>query len=254
MIRRLKDEVLTELPPKRRIIVDIDIDNKAEYAKANADVVGWLRSKGYDEKAIAAERATALVKINTLTQLAIKGKIKNCIDWIRTFLESGEKLVVFATHTKTIELLLKEFKHVKDKGGIAVVVDGSTPAKKRQEYVETFQTNPKCTLFLGNLIAAGVGLTLTSASNTCFVELGMVPSHHLQAEDRVHRIGQTSDSVGAYYLVARNTIEANIAEILSNKYEVLKLTLDGIEISEEEQNRQQLGMLVDVASSIQGLV
>ena len=81
----------------------------------------------------------------------------------------------------------------------------------------------------------------------------MVPSHHLQAEDRVHRIGQKSDFVCAYYLVARNTVEEKVAELLSNKYEVLKLTLDGIEISDEAQNSQQLGMLVDVAKSIQGI-
>jgi SWI/SNF-related matrix-associated actin-dependent regulator of chromatin subfamily A-like protein 1 len=251
MIRRLKEEVLKELPPIRRITVDIDIDNRKEYNKAQEDIIAWFRKKGLKKKADAAEKAKALVKINVLLQLSLKGKIKNCIEWIKTYLESGEKLVVFATHTQTLAILLKEFGHViKDPEGIAVVVEGSTSAKTRQEYVELFQTNDKCKLFLGNLKAAGVGLTLTKAPNTCCVELGMVPGHHLQAESRVHRIGQTADSVCAYYLVARGTIEEEIAHLLCTKNDVLKLTLDGTDINETEELQQQYGMLSDVVQKI----
>lgn len=247
MIRRLKSEVLTDLPPKRRVIVNLDIDNRTEYNKASSNVVAWLKDKGFDEKATAAEKAIALVKINTLMQLTIKGKINHCINWIRTYLENDEKLVVFTTHTKTIDILLKEFKHIDNKG-IAVVVDGSTPPKKRQEYVEIFQNNDKCTLFIGNLIAAGVGLTLTKAPNTCHLELSMVPSYHLQAEDRVHRIGQKANAVCAYYLIALNTIEEDIVQMLNNKYTILQSTLDGIEIN---SNDVQHTLLSDLITTLQ---
>lgn len=249
MIRRLKDEVLTQLPPKRRIIVDIDVENKKEYNKAKADVIGWLRTIGKVDSATKAEKAKALVKINVLKQLALQGKIKNCIEWIRNYLESGNKLVVFVTHTKTIEILLKEFGHViNDKNGIAVEVDGSVDPKTRQKYVEIFQNDDRCRLFIGNIQAAGVGLTLTKAPDTCHIELAMVPALHLQAEDRVHRIGQTADSVNAYYLIARGTIEEEIAKILASKYEILKMTLDGIDVSNIEQQEQ--GMLSEIVEQI----
>jgi len=251
MIRRLKEEVLTELPPKIRITVDMEIDNRKEYDKAKADVTAWFRSKGLNSKADSSEKAKALVKINTLLQLSAKGKLRNCIEWINTYLESGKKLVVFATHQATIDMLLKEFGHViRDKEGIAVEVDGRTSLKVRQQHVEIFQTNDKCRLFLGNLQAAGVGLTLTAASATCSIELGLVPGHHLQAEDRVHRIGQLSDSVFAYYLIARRTIEEDIAQLLSTKHDTLKSTLDGIEISNSDVDMQQHSMLSDIAQRI----
>ena len=250
MIRRLKKDVLTELPPKRRIIVDIDINNVREYTSAKEDVVKWFKKKGQLKKAKAAEKAEALAKLNALLQLTLKGKMHNCIEWIHTFLENDEKLVVFATHKSTIDILLKEFGHFKkNKNGIAVDVQGSTPDKVRQEYVELFQKNDRCRLFLGNLKAAGVGLTLTKASNTCHVELGLVPSHHLQAEDRVHRIGQVAESVGAYYLIARGTIEEEIAILLNSKYNTLKLVLDGIDTNDDSFDADD-DLLADLATRI----
>jgi SNF2 family DNA or RNA helicase len=224
MLRRLKVEVAKELPPKTRVVVPMEITNRKEYARAQIDLIRWIQKNQGQKKADAASSAEALVRIEVLKQLCYKGKTKAAIQWIEDFLESGEKLVVFATHKKTIRDLKEVF------GDIAVVLDGSTAPGKRQGVVDSFQNDPKIRLFLGNLKAAGVGITLTAASATCFLELGWTPGEHDQAEDRVHRIGQLADAVTAYYLLAFQTIEEEIAELIDKKRAVLAAVLDGKDV------------------------
>jgi len=227
MLRRLKKEVLKELPDKVRAVVPIAIDNRAEYRSAENDIIGWIRKNEGAAKANKASNAEVLVSIEKLKQIAVAGKMKAAIRWINDFLESDEKLVVFAVHKFVIDELMKEFK------GKAVRLDGSTPLKKRQEAIERFQTDDDIRLFVGNVKAAGVGITLTAASNTCFVELGWTPGEHDQAEDRVHRIGQEADSVTAYYLLADRTIENDISGLLDEKRTVLAAVLDGKDVEDE---------------------
>lgn len=211
MIRRKKSEVLKDLPPKIRSIVPLEIDMD-EYNKYEVDA----ENKGIE----------AMVQIEQLKQIAAESKMDQAKKWISDFLESGEKLVVFAWHTKILDLIEEEFKN------ISVRVDGSTPQKTRQEIVEAFQNDPKIKLFIGNIKAAGIGITLTAASNTCFLELGWTPGEHVQAEDRVHRIGQ-KDNVTAWYLVAKGTIEQKIMDMLEKKSQTLDQVLDGKSVGEE---------------------
>jgi SWI/SNF-related matrix-associated actin-dependent regulator 1 of chromatin subfamily A len=225
MIRRKKCDVLKDLPPKVRSVVPVEINNRREYASAEANFIEWVHSEYGEEKANTARNAEALVRIEGLKQLATKGKLDVCVTWIRDFLASGEKLVVFCTHQNVVDRLMKEF------SGCAVRIDGTVPpGPKRQAAVDAFQNNPKITLLAGNLIAAGVGLTLTAASNTCTIELAAKPGLHFQAEDRVHRIGQTAESVNAWYLVAVDTIENDIMALLDAKHKVLAQVLDGEEV------------------------
>ena len=199
----------------------MELNNASEYNQAENDFILWLTSNEGSEKAEKAARAEALVKIGKLKQLAVKGKLEQVLHWIEDFIASDEKLVVFTTHKSTIDSIMAKFPD------ISIKLDGSTPLKQRPEVVETFQTNDKIRLFVGNIRAAGIGITLTAASNVAFVELGFSPSEHDQAEDRVHRIGQESDSVTAYYLLAQNTIEQSIAELIDKKRKVLDQVLDG---------------------------
>lgn len=221
MVRRLKKDVLKDLPEKQRTVIPLDITNKAEYNRAASDIVGWIRANVGEDAAEKAKEAEALVEFEKLKQLAVKGKVKAALKWIEDFVESGEKLVVFCTHTSMVKNLEKKF------GKEAVSIYGGTSHKKRAEAVDRFQTDPEVKVFIGNVNAAGVGITLTAASNTCFLELPWTPGELTQAEDRIHRIGQTADSVNIWYLMAHETVEEEIAELLDEKQKVLDAVLDG---------------------------
>jgi SWI/SNF-related matrix-associated actin-dependent regulator 1 of chromatin subfamily A len=225
MIRRKKEEVLKELPAKQRTIIPMQITNKQEYKTIKNDFLDWMFESKGKAAAEKAKQAKALVKIGQLKQAVARGKMNGAIDWIKDFLEVEDKLVVFCTHKETINVLMEEFK------GIVVKVDGST--KDKQAAVDAFQDNKNIRLFVGNIKAAGTGITLTAASNLAFLELGWTPGEHTQAEDRIHRIGQENAAVTIYYLIGQNTIEEDIIKLIDEKREVLDAVLDGKETDEE---------------------
>lgn len=219
MIRRKKKDVLKDLPEKSRSVITVPISNRKEYDEAEDDLIAWLSktSVGAAKRAASAER---LVRMGYLKRLAAELKIDSVVEWIKNFLEeTNEKLVVFGIHKKVIERLKDEFPN-------SVVLSGTTKAKDRQTVVDTFQNDKSTRLFIGNLQAAGVGITLTAASTILFAELGWTPSEHSQGEDRIHRIGQRNAAM-CYYMIAGNTIEEKLSEIIQNKQSVLSATLDG---------------------------
>lgn len=235
MIRRTKGEVLTELPEKQRTSIFIPIDNETEYKTADKDLREWIAdnrdSNNYDKPSTGIEH---LARIELLRQVAVKGKLKGAIDWIKMFLASGEKLVVFATHKKVISALMEAF------GECAVKIDGSVPASKRQDIVNTFQTDDKVKLFVGNIEAAGVGITLTASSNVSFLELPWTPADLEQAEDRCHRISQ-KNAVNIYYLLAKGTIDKNISAMVERKRNVIVQITDddkslGFDLFDDDEN------------------
>jgi len=227
MIRRRKKDVLKDLPDKMRNVVKIGLSNKKEYRKAEKDFIAWLKAKKDGKKrAKTAIKAEALTRISTLEKLAYRGKLADSIEWIENFLESGEKLVVFGKHTSIVGTLMNHF------GDIAVRIDGSMSTKKKQKSKEAFQTDDKIRLLVGNIDAAGVGWTFTAASNVCFVQFPWSPSKLTQAEDRIHRIGQESDSVSVWYLVAQDTIEIDRLEMLNDKQKIFDAIMDGDEDGE----------------------
>lgn len=232
MVRRRKIDVLKDLPSKRRAVVPIEVDLK-EYNKANKDFLLWLAGQD-KEKAARAARAETLSKIEALKQLAVKAKLDACCEWLDNLLDSGEKAVIFCTHQSTVDALMARYK------GKAVRLTGSDSQTARQVAVDAFQKDDRVRLFVGNLKAAGVGITLTAASNVVFMELGWTPGDHSQAEDRCHRIGQ-QDSVTAWYLLAEGTIETSIASLISKKQKVLDAVLDGQETQTEDLLSELLG-------------
>lgn len=220
MIRRLKKDVLTELPEKIKEIVPLSIQNRSEYKKATNNFIAWLSEKS-KRKAERAKRAKKLVQIGYLKRLAAKLKMKSVLEWVDNFLESNDgKIVLFCSHKSILKELHRRYKN------ISVAVDGSVKNDKRKRAVNRFQKNKKIRIFIGNIIAAGTGITLTAASTVAFVELDWSPGNHEQAEDRIHRIGQKCVS-NIYYLVAKNTIEEHLYKIIQAKQKVLSAILDG---------------------------
>tara|TARA_R110002020_G_scaffold12409_1_gene45461 strand:+ start:833 stop:2185 length:1353 start_codon:yes stop_codon:yes gene_type:complete len=219
MVRRRKADVLKDLPAKSRHVVPVPLGNRKEYDEAEDDLILWL-SKYSKRKANAASRAERLVKMGYLKRLAAELKIKAMTDWIDSFLEeTDEKLVVFAIHKNIINALRERYPK-------AVLVTGDVTGKKRQRAVDKFQRHKGTRLFIGNIQAAGVGLTLTASSTVLFAEIGWTPGEHVQAEDRIHRIGQTNPA-SCYYLIGVNTIEERLSRIIQEKQLVLSATLDG---------------------------
>lgn len=225
MIRRKKADVLKDLPAKRTSFVPIEIDNKEEYYAAENDFIKFVRDTRGNAAALKAEQAETLTRINLLKQLCIKGKLAGIIDWVEEFLESGKKLVLFATHRNTIDVLMEKFE------GIAVRYDGAVNMSDRQKAVDAFQNNENIKLFIGMIDTegkpAGVGITLTAASDTATLEYQWGPGIHDQADDRVHRIGQ-QEAVVNYKLMSADTIEEKIAHLLDSKRKVIDSVMDGI--------------------------
>jgi len=221
MIRRMKEDVLKWLPKKQRDIIPIKISNRKEYVAARNDFVRWLRKTKGRASAKRAMRAEKLVKLGALKRLVAEGKVKGGIEWIKDWLEgTDQKLLVFAIHKSIIAQLKKAFK------GCAVI-DGSTSLKKRDKAEEHFQNNPKCRLLIGNLNACGEGLNLFASSTVLFLEMGWNPGEHDQAEDRVLRIGQTSDKMNSYFMVGYKTVDMDIFNMIENKRKVLAKVVDG---------------------------
>jgi len=220
MIRNLKKDVLKDLPDKTRSVIPVEIENRGEYREAETNFITWLTKKS-SAKAKRAARAQQLVQLGYLKRLAADLKMKMVMKWIEDFLEqSSGKLVLYAIHKKIIKQIHEKYPK------ISVVIDGSTSHKNRKRAVKTFQHHSKIRLFIGNIRAAGVGITLTAAHTLAFVELDWVPGNHTQAEDRIHRIGQKNAAM-IYYLVAKDTIEEKLCKIIQKKQRILSRVLDG---------------------------
>ncbi len=224
--RRLKADVLPQLPAKTRAVVPVELDNEAEYRLAERDVIAWLRTqpldlRELDAKLAAALRAERLVRLGALKLLAAQGKLHAALAWIHDFLRSGERLVVFAHHRKIQRAVLERFPS-------ALHILGEDDHAARDAAVRAFQEPDSAAnqLIVGSIELAGQGITLTRCSNVAFLELDWTPAKHDQAEDRCHRIGQ-QDAVNATYLLAAGTIDETIATLLERKRAVIGAVTDG---------------------------
>jgi SWI/SNF-related matrix-associated actin-dependent regulator 1 of chromatin subfamily A len=232
-VRRLKADVLPQLPPKTRGVVPVELDNEHEYRFAERDVIAWLASqpldlRTLDAKVAAALRAERLVRLNALKLLAARGKLHAALAWIHDFCSSGERLVVFAKHREIQRAVLERFP-----GALHILGEDGHAA--RDASLREFQAPDEGSgnqLIVCSMEVAGQGLTLTRSSNVVFLELDWTPAKHDQAEDRCHRIGQ-QDAVNATYLLAAGTIDETIATLLERKRAVIAAVTDGREQDEE---------------------
>ncbi|MEA2192971.1 MAG: SWI/SNF-related matrix-associated actin-dependent regulator of chromatin subfamily A-like protein 1, partial [Solirubrobacteraceae bacterium] len=223
-IRRLKSEVLPQLPAKRQVVVPVALGNEREYRLAEEDVIAWLRTQPLDLRELNAKiaatlRAERLAQLGTLQRLAARGKLGAALSWIGDFLESGEPLVVFARHIEVQEAVLARFPD-------AAHLLGRDSTARRDETVAAFQAPGGPQLLIAATRVAAQGITLTRASNVAFLELEWTPAMHDQAEDRCHRIGQR-DAVTAWYLLAADTIDETMATLIQRKRGIVAAVTDG---------------------------
>lgn len=235
MIRRLKKDVLSELPPKIRTVDLINLRSYADYNRAEADFINWLKAKS-PAKAAKAKKSEALVKIGYLLRLVAQLKKDQSIQWVKDFFNSnpGEKLVMMTMHTFIVDDFHAAFEN-------SVIIDGRVTGTKRQDTVRQFQNNPKTNLLIGNWQAAGVGITLTASSTFLGHDLPWTPGALLQGEDRIHRIGQKNTAM-IHYLAVMRTIEEKLVNILQKKASVLDAVLNG---SAAEEDLDIFGELLD---------
>ncbi|CAG0955231.1 hypothetical protein ANRL3_00508 [Anaerolineae bacterium] len=211
-VRRLKEDVLKELPPKQRIIVPMELDNREEY-------------EALVDQPIGNEPGAHLARIEELKQLVVKGKLNSVKQWVQEFLDTCEKLVLFAWHRDVAIKLATTF--AEELRYPVPLVIGGIDKETVQRGIDAFQNREECRLIVLNIASGGVGLTLTASSNVAFVEQGWNPGAQDQAEDRVHRIGQV-DSVNAWYLLAENSIDEIVYDIIAAKRAVVDEASNGV--------------------------
>ncbi|KAI8003668.1 hypothetical protein LOK49_LG08G03453 [Camellia lanceoleosa] len=229
MIRRLKKDVLSELPVKRRQQVFLDLAEK-DMRQINAlfrelEVVKSKIKASQSKEEAESLKFSQKHLINKIYTDSAEAKIPAVLDYVGTVIEAGCKFLIFAHHQPMIDSIY-QFLQKKKVGCIRI--DGGTPAASRQALVTDFQEKDAIKAAVLSIKAGGVGLTLTAASTVIFAELSWTPGDMVQAEDRAHRIGQVS-SVNVYYLLANDTVDDIIWDVVQSKLENLGQMLDGHE-------------------------
>jgi SWI/SNF-related matrix-associated actin-dependent regulator 1 of chromatin subfamily A len=208
ILRRLKEDVL-DLPEK--IITPVFLKLKSKnYEDIMGEYYDWYDKNPEESKSLTVQFS----KLTKVRQVIADEKISQTIEMAENIIEQDKKVIIFCNFTDSLNKIVEHF------GKSAVKVDGSCSKEQRQFAVDEFQTNSKVKVFVGNIKAAGVGITLTSAEVVIMNDLSFLPSDHAQAEDRAYRYGQ-KNNVLVYYPIFENTIEAVIYDIINDKKRVI---------------------------------
>lgn len=229
ILRRTKDQVALELPPRTERIVYTDMDSaqKKFYARTReryrAELLGLIESEGMNNA-----RFKVLEGLLRLRQIAVhpalvdkkyRGdapKFEMLLETLETLQAENHKALIFSQFVETLKLVKKELDARKIK---YVYLDGQTPS--RQSRVDLFQNDPSYPFFLISLKAGGVGLNLTAADYVIHLDPWWNPAVEMQASDRAHRIGQTKP-VFVYKIIARDTVEEKILQLQEKKRALVK--------------------------------
>jgi SWI/SNF-related matrix-associated actin-dependent regulator 1 of chromatin subfamily A len=172
----------------------------------------------YDKSEESGSLTLQFTKLTKVRQIIADEKIQATIELCENILEQDKKVIIFTNFTNSLNLLMEKF------GKMAVRVDGSCSKIQRQHSVDEFQNNEKIKVFVGNVKAAGVGLTLTAGEAVIMNDLSFLPSDMAQAEDRAYRYGQ-KNNVLVYYPLFHNTIEGIIYDIVQKKKNIISTVM-----------------------------
>ncbi len=207
VLRRMKTDIL-DLPEK--IITPIFVELNSKMYEEEMDDFTRISSENRDKETLSV----TLNRLMKVRQLISYEKIPYTCELIDRCIEQDKKVIVFTNFTMTLDMLHEKYKKN------SVILDGRMSKERRQEAVDRFQNESKIKIFISNIVAGGVGITLTAAEVVVMNDLSFVPAHHSQAEDRAYRYGQ-KNNVLVYYPIFENTIEGIIYDILNNKKQVI---------------------------------
>lgn len=219
VLRRLKEDVL-DLPDKIITPVYLRLKSKV-YEELMGDYFNWYEKNPDESKNLSLQ----FTKLTQVRQVLAEEKTSHTIELAENIIEQGKKVIIFCNFTKSLETICEHF------GKAAVRLDGSMSKIQRQDSVDRFQEDEKVKVFVGNIKAAGVGITLTAAEAVIMNDLSFLPSDHSQSEDRAYRYGQ-KNNVLVYYPIFENTIEGIIYDILNAKKKIIGTVMGDIQQDE----------------------
>ena len=239
MIRRLKKDVMSQLPPKKRQKIEIQTDPKIikQIAAINISTEALFKKLDeinsspfnaknvYDEEFLEDGNDNILNLFNKVYMLSAEAKAQGVKDYIRYLLDNKCKFLIFAHHKIMLDSIEEEVQKLKID---YIRIDGKVKLEKRNEYVKKFQTDETCLVAILSITACYTGITLTAASTVVFSELHMTPAVMIQAEDRAHRIGQEHTCVNIHYLYGPDTLDEILFKMLNQKQNIFSNTLDNM--------------------------
>ena len=249
MIRRLKKEVMNQLPPKKRQKVEIQTDpkvikqiqainlssekiiekiNELNNSQINPNLVNYVNPEKPEN-----DNENLLNLFNKVYNLSAEAKISGVKEYIHYLIDNKCKFLIFAHHMKMLDGIEEEVKKLKVD---YIRIDGKVKLEKRQEYVYKYQHDETCLVAILSITACYTGITLTAASTVVFSELHMTPAVMIQAEDRAHRIGQEHECVNIHYLYGPDTIDEVLFRMLNQKQNIFSNTLDNMVKNMEVKN------------------
>ena len=252
MIRRLKKDVLSQLPPKKRQKIEISTDSKIirqlkilmeKSSKKFEKLLGTqieLEKLGINLEDLKTEKEkeeenenksqdknkeeeSVLNKFSKAYSMTGQAKLPGVKDYVNYLVDNSCKFLIFAHHTEILDAIEEVI--LNDKINY-IRIDGKVAVEKRQDLVNKFQTDEDCLVAILSITACATGLTLTKASTVVFAELHFTPSIMIQAEDRAHRIGQESGCVNIHYLFGADTLDVLLFRKLNEKQNIVSTTLD----------------------------
>jgi SWI/SNF-related matrix-associated actin-dependent regulator 1 of chromatin subfamily A len=205
-LRRLKENVL-DLPDKIITPVYLRLKSKV-YEEVMGDYYNWYEKNPEESKSLTVQ----FTKLTKVRQIIADEKIAQTIEIAENIIEQDKKVIIFCNFTDSLNKITEHF------GKAAVKLDGSMSKVERQFSVDQFQENDKIKVFVGNLKAEGVGITLTAARRLIMLQRPWSLVDHKQALDRVHRIGsEIHDSIMITDYVTEGTIEERVIQVLETK-------------------------------------
>ena len=222
MVRRVKSEVLKDLPPKSRVTNFVDLTNEKEYRALEEGAVKALAPLIRKGVITAGAWDNVLAHMTSLRKMSGLGKIASAVQWAETFLEStGRQLVIFTHHRIVMDEIAKSL----SKNYTVGLIHGGVEKDARMSVVDGFARG-ELKVVVGTVGAMGLGVDLVAASDALMVEREWTPANEEQAEDRLHRVTQTAN-VTITYLTASGTIDQDLNEVVEGKRELIKRTIDG---------------------------